>query len=336
MSDPIRVVQWGCGLMAQIMVRYLVESGAAVVGAIDRNPGRVGRDIGEISQLGRPLGVVVRHPDDAEEVLAQARADVCIVATRSTLADCYSQLETAARMGVDTITICEEAFYPFTTSADLSTALDHIAKKHGCTIMGSGYQDVFWGHLLGVLAGATHKVQRIEGLTRYNVDEYGSALVQKHGVGLSRDGFRATIAASDEPAYVWNSNEWLCRYLGWTVKRMRQELVPTVDEVAVESRSLQRSIAAGEINGMKAIVVTETAEGPIIETHCVGKVYHGDEVDINEWTLVGEPSTTVTIQRPATPELTCATVVNRLPQLIAAPSGFITTDRLAAPRYRSI
>ena len=333
MTDPIRVIQWGCGLMCQLMVKYLTEAGAKLVGAIDRNPTRVGKDAGEISLLKRSLGVQIRHPDEAESVFRQAQADVCIITTRSTMQDCYSQLELAARMGVNAITTGEEAFYPWTTSRDLTKKLDEIAKQNNCTITGSGYQDVFWGHLIGVLAGATHRVGRIEGLTRYNVDDYGSALAQKHGVGLSMADFTATISSSNAPSYVWNSNEWLCGQMGLTVKRMEQQLLPAVDEVDIESSSLKRTIPAGQPSGMKAIVVTETEEGPVIETHCVGKVYRPNETDVNEWTVSGEPDTTVTINRPATPELTCATIVNRLPQLVDAPSGFVTTDQLGPPAY---
>ena len=38
----------------------------------------------------------------------------------------------------------------------------------------------------------------------------------------------------------------------------------------------------------------------MIVTQSVGKVYGPDEVDRNEWTIQGEPNTTVTIAQPAT------------------------------------
>ena len=85
------------------------------------------------------------------------------------------------------------------------------------------------------------------------------------------------------------------------------------------------TIKAGDATGMSAVVTTTTKEGITLETKCVGKVYAPDEFDINEWTIEGEPNTTVTVQRPATVELTCASIVNRIPDLIEAEAGFVPT-----------
>ncbi|HEX2571183.1 MAG TPA: dihydrodipicolinate reductase [Polyangia bacterium] len=330
----LRVIQWGCGLMGQIFIRYLLEQGAELVGAIDANPALIGRDAGEITTFRRPLGVPIRPPGEAEPLFETARAHACIVATRSVVAEVYDALALAARHGVNAITTCEEAFYPWSTASEPTRTLHELAVAHGCTLTGSGYQDVFWGHLISVLAGATHRIDRIEGLSQYNVDDYGLVLAEKHGAGLSPDEFAARIATSQAPAYNWNGNQWLCGRLGWHIRSQRQELRPTTHRTPVPSRCLGTDIPAGHATGMRAVVITETEEGPVLETHSVGKVYAPEEVDLNEWTLVGEPSTTVTIRRPATPELTCATIVNRLPQLVAAAPGFVTTDRLPAPEYR--
>ncbi len=93
------------------------------------------------------------------------------------------------------------------------------------------------------------------------------------------------------------------------------------------------TIKAGDATGMSAIVTTETAEGITLETECIGKVYAPEEFDKNEWTLYGEPDTTVIVNRPATVELTCATILNRLPQLIDAEAGYISTDKLPYSQY---
>ena len=84
---------------------------------------------------------------------------------------------------------------------------------------------------------------------------------------------------------------------------------------------------------MSAIVTTETEEGITLETQCLGYVYGPEDFDKNEWSFHGEPDTTVIVNRPATVELTCATLVNRIPMLIDAPAGYITTEKMPVNHY---
>jgi len=86
---------------------------------------------------------------------------------------------------------------------------------------------------------------------------------------------------------------------------------------------------------MSAIVTTVTNQGPVIVSECIGKVYAEGEFDRNDWSIIGEPNTVVKIARPATVELTCATIVNRIPQLLEAPAGFYTTEKMAPAQYRT-
>ena len=79
---------------------------------------------------------------------------------------------------------------------------------------------------------------------------------------------------------------------------------------------------------MSAVVTTKTEEGIIIESECIGKVYAPNEFDKNIWTVEGEPTTTITVEKPATVELTCATVVNRITDVINAKPGYLTTDKI--------
>ena len=95
------------------------------------------------------------------------------------------------------------------------------------------------------------------------------------------------------------------------------------------------TIKAGDATGMSAVVITETAEGITFETECIGKVYAPDEFDRNEWTLMGEPETTIVVNRPATVELTCANLVNRIPALLQSPAGYYTTEKVPNNVYLS-
>lgn len=332
MNEKIRVIQYGCGKMGQVFLRYLYEKGAEIVGAIDVNPSVVGKDVGEVAGLGFKLGVPVRS--DAEDVFKECDAHVCIIATMSLMEDVYEPFELAARYGVNAISTCEEAFYPWNTSPAITNKLDILAKENSCTLAGSGYQDVFWGNLITTLAGATHNITKIEGATSYNVEEYGIALAKVHGAGLTPEEFEEQIAKNDSlPSFVWNSNQWLCSQLGWSIKSMDQKLVPLFHDKDVFSSTLNKTIKAGDALGMSAVVTTVTNQGPVIVTQCIGKVYPEGEFDKNFWTIYGEPDTAVKIERPATVELTCATVVNRIPQLIMSPPGFYTTDKMPPAKY---
>jgi 4-hydroxy-tetrahydrodipicolinate reductase len=94
------------------------------------------------------------------------------------------------------------------------------------------------------------------------------------------------------------------------------------------------TVKAGDATGMAARVVTQTAEGITLETESIGKVYAPDEIDSNTWTIHGQPDVTLTVDRPATVELTCATIVNRIPQLLQAPAGYVTTDQLPVDNFQ--
>ena len=345
----LRIAQYGCGKMAKYIMRYVYEKGGEIVAAFDVNPEIIGKDIGEI--MGGPAkGVKVRAAAEADAVLASLKPDACIITTMSLMRDIRDALLVCAKNGVNAITTNEEAIFPMNSSPSLSREVDALAKKTGCTISGSGYQDVFWGNLIATLAGAMHKINTIRGSSSYNVEDYGIALAKAHGTGLNLADFEKEIAAADNispaerqklidqgeflPSYMWNVNGWLAERLGLTVKSQVQKCVPQTYDKELHSETLGMTIPAGHATGMSAVVTTETEEGVTLETECVGKVYAPEEFDRNDWTLYGEPDTQVVINRPATVELTCATIVNRIPDLINAAPGYVTTDLMPVNSYR--
>lgn len=350
MERKVRVVQFGTGKMAKYTMRYVLEKGGEVVGAIDINPNVIGQDIGSI--IGKEnIGVKVTSLEDAEEMLKKVKPDVIIVETMSLLKDLEAPLMLCAKLGMNAITTCEEAFYSWNSNPNLTKKIDELAKKTGCTITGTGYQDIYWGQLITSIAGSTHKITKIKGSSSYNVEDYGIALAQAHGAGLTLKEFDEQVASVDKisdearqkiiesgeylPSYMWNTNGWLCDKLGLTVKSQTQVTVPTTHTEDIYSTTLDATVKAGDATGMSAVVTTETEEGITIESECIGKVYSKDDYDKNEWTVYGEPNTTITVARPATVELTCASVVNRIPDVINSKPGFIPTSQLGELTYKT-
>ena len=350
MEQKIKAVQYGVGKMSLYTMRYMLEKGIEIVGAVDVNPAVIGKDIGEI--LGREkLGVVVVSAENAEEMMKTTKPDICIITTRSLIAELEEPYMLCAKLGINAISTCEEAFYPQNSNPTLTKKIDELAKANNCTITGTGYQDIYWGQLITSIAGSTQKITKIKGSSSYNVEDYGIALAEAHGAGLTLEDFDKQVASvdrmSDEerqeiinkgeyaPSYMWNVNGWLCSKLGLTIISQTQKCVPQTYKDDIYSSTLDMTIKAGDATGMSAVVTTKTKEGITIESECIGKVYAPDEFDKNVWTVEGEPTTTITVEKPATVELTCATVVNRIPDVIKAEPGYITTEKLGDLQFKN-
>lgn len=349
MERKIRAVQYGAGKMSVYTMRYMQEKGIEVVGAIDMNPAVIGKDIGEIMGT-ENTGVKVSSVENARETLQQLKPDVCVIMTRSLFGECEEAFMLCAELGINAISTCEEAFYPQNSNPNLFKKIDEMAKKTNCTISGTGYQDIYWGQLISSIAGSTQTIKKIKGSSSYNVEEYGIALAEAHGAGLSLEEFDKQVASADRiseeerkdiiergefaPSYMWSVNGWLCSKLGLTVKSQTQKCVPQTYKEDIFSSTLNMTIKAGDATGMSAVVTTETEEGITIESECIGKVYAPDEFDKNVWTVEGEPTTTITVEKPNTVELTCATIVNRIPDLINAPAGYVTVEKMGELQFK--
>lgn len=239
MDRKVKVFQYGTGKMSVYTMRYVYENGAEIVGAVDVNPAVIGKDIGDIIGSEKK-NILVQDVKNAREALSEAKPDIVIVTTMSLFSDVYDALMLCAELGINAITTCEEAFFPENSNPNATAKIDEMAKKTGCTITGSGYQDIYWGQLVSSIAASSHSIKKIKGSSSYNVEDYGIALAKAHGAGLNLKDFEEQIASADKisdeerqsiiekgeymPSYMWNVNGWLCEKLGLTVTSQTQNV----------------------------------------------------------------------------------------------------------------
>lgn len=349
MSGGIKVVQVGCGKMSAYTMRYTMEKNGTVVGAFDINQDLIGKDISQIAG-GEPTGVCIEHIDNLESSIKCLKPDIAIITTQSLVASIYPLIETLCTNGVNCISICEELFYAWDSNPGISKKIDEISKTHGVTVTGSGYQDVSWGSLVTTLAATAASIKTIHGTSSYNLEDYGLETTEMHGAGLSTADFEEKILGANNvgeeeakrliangeflPGYMWPVNGWVTSALGLHPSSITQRGEATTYTEDLHSDTLGTTIPAGEPTGLRTFVTTETEEGVTIITECIGRVFAPGETDVNEWAITGEPDMCVRMESPATVEMTCSCCVNRLPDVIAAEPGYVTSEKIGSLSFK--
>ena len=137
MNEPIRVALYGVGEIGGHIGRFLVNKpGVEVVAAVDSDPSKAGRDLGEVLAVGRSLGVTVAA--DAETGLHGKGAEVAVHATGSYFRPVFPQLQSLVEHDLNVVSTCEELAYPYLTEAGLAEEMDGLARRHGVSVLGTG------------------------------------------------------------------------------------------------------------------------------------------------------------------------------------------------------
>jgi 2,4-diaminopentanoate dehydrogenase len=330
----IRAVIYGVGTMNTIATRMLLDKEVEIVGAISRSKDKVGRDLGELTGLGRNIGVVVS--DDAPAVLASTLPHIAVIAVNSYMADAVEQLRICAEAGVNAVTLSEEALYPWNTSPEITAELDAIAKRTGVTLTGTGHQDTYWVNIVALMMGTAHRIDQVVGHASWNVDDYGPEVAGDQQVGSTPDQFEAWLGHAERPpTFGRNVLDALVADSGLTVRSITTTTRADMATTAMHSSALQKEIEPGQVIGFTDIDEIQTEEGPVFTFEMSGRVYGEGDGDINDWEIKGEPDLVLSNGKVPTQTTTCTQLVNRVPDVIAAEPGFVTMEKLPRLRYRA-
>jgi 4-hydroxy-tetrahydrodipicolinate reductase len=330
----IKAVVYGVGAMNSVATRLMLEKGVDIVGALARSPEKVGRDLGDVAGLGYQTGVLIE--DDPAKVLSTRQADIAVIAVASYMSDMYEHLRLCAEHGVNAVTISEEALYPWNTSPMETAELDHLARRNGCTITGTGHQDVYWVNLVSMVMATAHRIETVTGKASWNVEDFGPEVVRDQRVDTTVEDFEKWLAETARPpSFGRNTLGALVEDLGVTVAQQSTTTRPEVARQPVESKALGVTVEPGKVIGFTDVDTVRTNEGMTLTFEMTGRVYVAGETDINDWTVTGEPQ--LHLSNPAVPTgmTTVTQLVNRIPDVINAPPGFVTVEKLPRPQYRT-
>ena len=124
----MKVIQIGCGKMSLFTMRYVLEKGGELVGAFDVNEAVIGKDVAEILDMNASI-CKVENVANLDARLKEIKPDIAIITTMSLMSDLYDVMMICASNGVNAISTCEEAFYPW-NSYEKTAEIDKVAKDY--------------------------------------------------------------------------------------------------------------------------------------------------------------------------------------------------------------
>ncbi|MDQ3733358.1 MAG: dihydrodipicolinate reductase [Actinomycetota bacterium] len=334
---PIRAIIYGVGSMGALITPMLLQKGVEIVGALARSATKVGRDLGQVAGLDRDIGVIVE--DDPAALLARQSPDIAIVSVGSLVAAMYEHFRICLEHRVNVLTIEEESLYPWLTSPSQSAELDEIAKRNGVTLVGSGIQDVYWVKQVSAVAGSMLTVESVEGRAQWNMDDFGPEVAREFYIGRKPE--ELDLAASNGGWYsptVVNTLHALVADLGLTVEATQVSVRPIAAVGDVRSEALGAVVPAGRVIGLVEAGRVRTGEGSTVDFEMTGRVYDPvTDVDMNEWLVHGAPADVrLANVGYSTRALTGSIITNRVPDVLNAPPGLVTIDRLPPAQHRPL
>ena len=192
MPERTRVIQYGLGPIGSATARHVVErAGLELVGGVDIDPAKVGKDVGEVIGLRQPLGFTVA----AKLAQTDANADVVLHASGSYFDLFKDQVIEILEAGLDVVSTAEELSFPWLAHPQEAAEIDAVARRVGKTILGTGVNPGFIMDSLPLcLTAICQQVERIDVTRVINASTRRGPFQAKIGSGMSVDDFNARMA----------------------------------------------------------------------------------------------------------------------------------------------
>lgn len=321
MTQKIKVIQFGIGSMACKITQYLIKREIfEIVGAIDIDPQKIGKDIGELAGFSEPLNVKISNEPD--EVLSK-NADIVILTTSSSLAAIKGQIMTCFSHGKNVISTCEELCYPWIKNPNIADEIDRTARGVDVSVLGTGANPGFLMDFLPmVMTGICQEVNSIKVERVQNAAHRRKSFQDKIGAGLTFEEFeRRIVEKSIGQAGLTESIHLISANLGWQLDNTQDFIRPVTTDRPVNTGDL--SIEAGKLIGIE-----QTGLGYIEGREVINLVFKATIGERNPYDKIfidGTPVIDSFIRGGVDGDsATAAIIVNAILQVIGAPPGLRT------------
>ena len=327
----IKVIHIGLGPIGAGVLRQVAgRKGMAIVGAVDVDPAKIGRDAGEVCGSPRKLGVKIT--DDIARTIKATKPDVAVLCTSSSLKHVLPEFEAVLKLRVPIVSTTEELAYPTRANARVAKKIDALAKRSRVAVLGTGVNPGFLMDALPImLTGVCESVQAIE------VDRVQDARVRrlpfqkKIGAGDTRERFMDRVKdGSVRHVGLAESITMIADAMGWKLDRVTDDIQPKIAEKRVTSEFL--TVEAGQVAGLIQDGVGYRKGEPIIKLHM--EAYLGAPESYDAVRIAGKPPLSMKLAGGVHGDIaTTSITVNSIPKVLAAPPGLRTMRDVALPSY---
>ena len=325
-KKKIRAVQYGVGPIGAAIVRLMAQKQSIeIIGAIDADPSKAGRDLGDIvGATDAPWGLQIS--DDAAAVLRES-PDIVVHSTSTLLPSVMDQLLACLAAEACVVSTCEELAYPYRKYPDLAAKLDAEAKTWGVALIGTGINPGFvMDKLLITLSAASQEITSARAVRVVDASKRRLPLQKKVGAGMSVEEFRIQVELGVIKHHgLPESVAMVSDALGLGVDEITETIEPVVAREHVKTPFLE--VAPGEAAGVHQVArgFAGKSEKIYMELQMfVGATDPGDTLEI-----FGNPNLTLTIPGGTHGDIaTAAVVVNCVPAILDAPAGLRTSRDL--------
>jgi 4-hydroxy-tetrahydrodipicolinate reductase len=330
-SKPIKVLHLGLGPIGVGVVKQVaVRKGFKIVGAVDIDPAKVGKDLGEVAGLGRTLRVKVSG--DAKKAIKSSKPDVVVLCTSSSMKGVLPQMEGILKLRVPIVSTTEELAYPTKGNMKYARAIHQLAKKAKVAVLGTGVNPGFVMDALPItLTGVCERVEAIR------VDRVQDARIrrlpfqQKIGAGLTREQFQRKVDdGSVRHVGLAESVSMIADAMGWKLDKITDEIRPRIATETVASEYL--AVDPGYVCGIEQDGIGYRDGVPVITLHM--EAYLGAPESFDAVEVTGSPALKMKIAGGVHGDIaTASIVVNSLPKILEVAPGLHTMRDMPVPSF---
>jgi 4-hydroxy-tetrahydrodipicolinate reductase len=339
MSEQLRVILYGTGAMGGLMARLLdSKTDVRIVGAIDHDPEKIGRDLGLIAGIGRETGIRIGWP--AASILDDVAADLVLLTTTAFAEEATPQLMEILEHKLNVVSIVQELFFPLGANVALAGQIDTKAKEKGVAVTTVGINPGFIMDIVPVVCSAPcWEVESVLGRRNVDFSPYGRDEMVHIGANLTREEFQQGAEdGSIGHIGLLESVAFVAHNLGMQIDSLHQTKEPVIAQSKRTTDFV--TVEPGRVCGFRQQVLGLKSGSVLLDFEMVGLLdpMPEDGVELGDYTrITGTPNVDIRIREEIS-QLgglgTAASAVNTIPRLMAATPGFHSAENLPAlPRF---